>query len=291
MYTERIVRNVPSDITFTFVNGDDLVDPDGNAATVTITKADGSVVVTDAAATRISQGKYKYTLPGQSDLNLLKAVWTGEFSTLDRSETSYVEIAGAYFFTLRELRNYDAVLQQARFTDELLSNERRRTEDEFERVTGRGFVPRFMREVLYGEDTNTLWLEKPEVHAVTKLTVDGEDKLSLIDDGTIAADSSNLHVLRWTGGKFYSDAKVVIEYEYGSEIVPYECKRLAMKRARGMLLGDQAKIDERATSMVNEQGSFRLSTPGFRGAFTGIPDIDVYLNSMMLGGDAGIGVA
>jgi len=45
-----------------------------------------------------------------------------------------------------------------------------------------------------------------------------------------------------------------------------------------------ARIDERATVMnIPDFGNFQLATPGQRGSYTGIPEVDIVLDSYRLG--------
>jgi hypothetical protein len=56
-----------------------------------------------------------------------------------------------------------------------------------------------------------------------------------------------------------------------------------------MLVAGRSRIDERATLMqIPDFGTFNLATPGQRGSWTGIPDVDVVIDQYTLDG-GGIG--
>lgn len=294
MDIERVMRGTPTSVTVVFRGDEEPLDADG-AVTVEIRRADGTTLLsTTAVPGDPGSGQYTVVIPAQTDLNILEVVWTGEFSGNEASLVSYVEIVGSFLFTVSELRHFDQTLKNAdRFPTEALEEKRTLVEEEFEDICSRSFIPRFHREEftkLSGEAY--LSLRKAEPIDITKLTVDGEDRLDWVTGGLIRTDRDDPKVLNLFGPAqaiTRTRAAVVIEYEYGMRKVPPLIKDAGMKRARGLLLGQNATIDERATVMaIPEFGTFNLATPGQKGSYTGIPAIDAILDRYMLGiGGAG----
>lgn len=287
MDIERVLRGTPATVTVTFYGGEAAQDADVDV-TVTVKNPDGTTYSTSTALHEgaAGSGQYKVNIPPQTNLTLFEVVWTGTFSGNPVTLTSYVEVVGGFYYTLSELRKYDpALANTTRFTTEALIEKRAEVEAEFEEICGRAFVPRFHREVrsIYTGE-NYLRTEKPEVFNITKLTVDGADFTSWVTAGNIQRDPDDPHILHLFDdavGLAWSD-NVVLEYEYGLKRVPPLIKSVAKKRARGLLLGMNATIDERATVMaIPDFGTFNLATPGPK--YTGIPDIDAVLHRHMLG--------
>lgn len=283
MELERVIRNAPATLSMVFYSGSTAVSADGTV-TVVVKKADGTTLISgDAAKILTPYVHYNYVIPSQTNLNSLTLTWSGLFSGQAVTAVSYAEVVGGFLFSIGELRNYDSTLTNAtRFPDDTLVETRLSVEDEFEEVfCHRAFRPKFMRQ----DDVETigdgfLWLEKPEVSAVTKLTVDGVDKLSWVTNKDITKDRTNPYVLNIglnASGILFAST-IEIEYEYGMSQVPRRIKDVALQRARGMLLGQKSVIDERATLLsIPEFGTMSLATPGQGRFFTGIPSIDVVL--------------
>lgn len=288
---DRIVRNQSALLSTTFVNDETPVDADGTV-TVTVKRADGTTLASgNASLAGAGTGTYTFSLSPQATLNKLTVTWSGTFSAQPRSQVTTVEIAGAHYFTLKELRDYDSALSNTdKYPTIALKRARLEVEDEFERFCERAFVYRFHRQafrVSLEGTSDEIWLRKPEPKEILTFTMDGVDMLPLVSDGTIQIDESNPHLMFHTNGYFRGD--IVLEYEYGRDIEPpRDLVAKAKQRARGNLTGLRSRIDERATMMqVPDLGTFRLSTPGRGGAMTGIPEIDVVLSDYMLGASGG----
>lgn len=283
----RIVRGSPATLYATFYVDEAPADVDGQAATVTVTLGNGSQLVS-TAATRVSEGVYSYALPPMAELATLRAVWTGLRSGVAVSTTTYAEVVGAEYFALGELRNFDSVLlNTTKYPNSKLIQARLFVANEFEGICGRAFVPRYAREVLYGDghlsdrSYGTLWLSYPQLQRIISITVNGEDWA----DKSFSVPDDNLRVLNVTNASWPRGSQVIIEYEYGMPEPPIRIKEAAMKRAKYKLVADLSRIDERATTMnIPDFGNFILATPGMRGSKTGIPEVDVVLEDYVLGG-------
>jgi hypothetical protein len=289
MDVERILRSSPATVTMTFYNGSTPVNADG-AVTVTVKKADGTTLATGSASGPTSN-VYSYVIPAQANLNFLTITWSCTISSQAVTVTSYAEIVGGFLFSLSELRTTDTRLSDmTKFPDAKLIEERLSVEAEFEDITGRSFTPKFYREEYADIGDGYISLQRPEPSAVTKLTVDGVDRLSWVTSNYIRFDPSEPFVLNLTveASSLLFASQVTIEYEYGMRQVPRKVRDAAIKRAKGNLLGQNSAIDERAVTVSTpEFGTMTLATPGRFGWETGIPDVDVVLERYQLHSSAG----
>lgn len=300
---ERIQRGTPATLSVTFYGDETPVDSDVPVS-VTIMRADGSELST-GTADHGDEGVYTYVLPPQSNLNNLSVAWTGQFNGSAATLTTDVEIVGGNYFSISELRAYDSVLaNKTRYPYATLVNARAAVEAEFEGICGRAFVPRYARERLVGDVYGQIWLSNPEPLRVLSCTVNGDDW----SDRTFSGSSDNLRIVtldrpisgnQWwetfglddTSLGVYQDhgiypraSLIIIEYEFGKNAVPVRIKNAALKRAKHALVAGQSRIDERATTMnIPEFGNFVLATPGMRGSYTGIPEVDVVLADYVIG--------
>jgi hypothetical protein len=270
---QRITRGTPGTLSLAFTVDDVPADMDA-PPTVTVTAANGAQIAS-GAATRTGVGAYTYPLAGQAQLSTLSVAWAGLVSGNAASVTTYAEIVGAEYFSIAELRDTDSVLlNTTKYPNAKLIRARLAVESDFEGFCNRAFVPRYYRETIIGNGSNTLWLSQPEPLRLVSLVVNGEDWSAK----TYTRPDDNLHVIQLDSGCWPAAGRIVIEYEYGPEVTPVRVKNAAMKLAKYRLVSDQSRIDERATTMnVPDFGNFVLSTPGFRDALTGIPDVDVVL--------------
>lgn len=275
----RIVRGSPGTLMLTFTVDDAPTDLD-TPPDVSVTRADGSVAST-GTSTRTALGTYAYTLPAQSQLSILTVDWSGAVDSADVTATTYAEVVGNEYFSVADLRNFDAVLMNtAKYPTAKLIGARLVVENDFEDFCNRAFIPRGYREHLVGNGTSALWLTKPDPIRLVSLTVGDEDWSAR----TFTRPDDNLHVITLDEGCWPRDGKIVIEYEYGMLAPPPRVVNAAKKLAKYRLVADQSRIDERATTMnVPDFGNFVLSTPGLRDALTGIPDVDIVLWDYALG--------
>lgn len=281
MDSQRIRRGTPATVSVLFTGDETPIDPDGPAIDVTVTGANGTEVAS-GAATRAGTGAYTFNLPAQSSLNVLSIDWAGEFDGTPTTITTYADVVGGEYFTIAELRDFDSVLSNTtKYPYAKLVAARAYVEAEFEGICERAFVASYAREVLYGGGTCALWLANPEPLRLISLTVNDEDWSSK----QFTTPQYNLRVISAPADSpIPRAARVVIEYEYGKDIVPLRIKNAALKRAKYILVADQSRIDERATTMnIPDFGNFILATPGIRGSKTGIPEVDVVLDDYMLG--------
>lgn len=294
---ERVLRNTAATVSVTFYNGSTPVEADG-AVTVVVKKADGSTLLSTNATNEAAVGVYSVVIPAQANLNSLRITWTGTFTGTPATIENEVEIVGGFYFSIGELRNYEAAFANTtKFPDDALIDARDQVEAEFEDICGRAFVQRFAREesVEIDPDQDMLWLEYPEATRFTVLEQNSADLIGYYNSGYLIRDKDSprgIHVVGQAVGLFNYDTMyypISAEYEYGMTKVPIPIKQKALKRAKQFLLGLKSTIDERATTMIiPDVGTVNLATPGQRGAETGVPDIDVVLRRYSIDGEAGV---
>lgn len=286
---ERVLRNTPSTLSVTFYSNETPADPDANAVTFTARKADGTIAYT-GSATRTGVGVYTWLFAAQAFLMNYTLSWVGNFGGVPVTITTELEIVGGNYFTVAEMRAYDSVLNSVAYPYDEVVYQRQQVEAEFERICGRAFVPRFARETLTGDGSNELWLDNPEVTDILTLTIAGVNYISYESSLRVSRDHSKMiYFTEMSGLTFLEDEDIVIEYEYGMKKVPPQISDKAKKRTRGLLMGKNARIDDRISVIDGDFGRFNMATPGMDMGFgryvrssmgvwhTGIPDVDVVL--------------
>jgi hypothetical protein len=204
---DRILRGVSATLSQTVSVAEAGTDPNPDAATVTITRADGTPVVTDATAVNGPNGGFTYTLtPAQTALlDTLTATWTFTLNGFVQHLTSQVEIVGGYHFGLSQLRRCSRSGPTERVLDGEAAEARTLAETTIEQACGRAFVPRYSIERV---DSFQSW-PFPDVRALrSAVNMDGT-----ILTGAALTDAFNgiyvavslvpLHNRSWTVGVEY----------------------------------------------------------------------------------------
>ena len=111
----EILRSTPATIELLVYSEGTLVDLDGNP-TLVITDGAGTVV-TSGAVSHPGVGIYRSILPGQADLKVLDAAWTGALSGAPLTLHQDYEVVGNHLFTEAEARASNIVGMQTPFSD------------------------------------------------------------------------------------------------------------------------------------------------------------------------------
>lgn len=284
----RVARSAPATLTHTFVVDETLTDA-AAGVTVTITDANGTAVVTGAAATHGTVGVYTYAMAGQALLARYSVAWTGTFSGSSVTETDWVEVAGGFLFNLVDARGSDpALADTSKFPTAALKSSRQEVEDELEMICDRAFVPRYRRAVLDGSGAPDLMLSDFEWAASGRSAADVRSVRSAtmapqVGQAFVALTAGQLAscivtadgMLRRVDGNIWTEGvqNVIVEYEYGWDSPPSELVRAAMVRLRDRLSIPLTGIPDRASSFTAvDGGTYRLDMPG---AYkTGLPLVD-----------------
>ncbi|MCB5179503.1 hypothetical protein [Streptomyces antimicrobicus] len=235
--------------------------------TVTVRDAAGATVYTGAATS--SGSGWTASLPAQPE-GVYTVEWTAGATATDRDT---FEVVGGFLFTLPEARASDMDLADpGRFPTVELRHYREVVEDEFERITGRSFVPRTARVEVEADDTRSLFLGYFDLLAVK--AVSGPSGAVDVSGWAVGPSGSIRAPYELADGDRYT-----VTFAYGFAQVPEDVKRAGLLRLRSVLTAERSGIPDRATAFVAaEGGNFTLATPGRNGYETGIPEVDATLS-------------
>ena len=114
MADQRVLQRVAATIRVDMVDQDGAAAAAAGAVTVTVVRADGTVVATDRAATLQtgSTGTYEAALTAAETATLDQLTCTWKDGATTRAVT-VVDVVGRYMFTIAEARNSDPTLIDA----------------------------------------------------------------------------------------------------------------------------------------------------------------------------------
>lgn len=272
MSDSRILAGAPATLTAAFYDGGEaLVDP--GTVTVTVTRSDGTAVVTGAATTGTGAAVRTYLLPAQTRLDHLTATWT---ASSGRTGTTRHEIVGGFYAELAEIRALDAVTSEAKYPTALLEVARRQAEDRFEQATGAAWVRRHARDTLSGNSAARMVLPRRPPRSLIGVTIAGVVSADLTlfrlyDEGVIERTAG----ATWPKDTFGGGGNVVVEYVHGYDAPPADLKQAFLTYVRYLLLDTRSRIPDRATAMSTEFGTFQLASSTSRATL--IPEVDAIL--------------
>jgi len=243
-------------------------DPSPATSTVTVTKAGGTVLVTDAATTRTGPGAFQWPATGTSQVlttpDLLSLVWKATFSSVVTLQAAQLEVAGGVFFSLLELKNSDPAL--ASFSQTQLDAARVRAESDVEQVLGFAGVPRVAVERIVADQHGVIRTSWWNMRAVRSFTVNG----TTIDVSTLTIDDPVIT------GSWRAGDVITVVYEHGLDAPPRDLAEATMGLARVRAQAYNSSVPDRAERFVSENGrTFVLSSPS--AGKVGIPEVDSVL--------------
>lgn len=258
----RVQRGVAAQLARTFYVGETPTDVAGDV-TVTVTRLDGSAVVSGVASHPGPAGQYTFAVPAQARLDALVVDWSGSLGRY----RDLVEVVGGFYFDLAEARTEHG-LSLAQHPTEKLIRKRLEVEVECERICGQAFVPRFERAEVRGDGRGALLLPRVNVRALRAVTVAGTvwspAEVAAVD---VAASGVLRHPVGWSAGP------VVVEYEHGMDMPPEDLRTAAMLRLRSRVHMTTSGVPDRAVSWsAADGGTYRIALPS--GERTGIPEVD-----------------
>lgn len=282
--TEQIQRGMAAALAVTFYVDGVAADP--GVTTVTVTRLDGTAIVTGAATSGSGAAARTYALAGQTDLDILTVTWT---SAMYGDAQQTVEVVGELLFTLRQARAFDggALANTATYTTDAIGQARQAIAEEFEQVCGVSFVPRLTRETIDGAGRDWLFLSHLDASAIRAVEV--------LDSGTGAwtaytpAELADVQILdagqirRMDGTTFVSGRQNVrVTYEHGYARPPAGIVEAALLYLRFRMVS--SNLGSRTISASNEYGSEQYWTPGYSGrgsAINELPFVDKVLRQYM----------
>jgi hypothetical protein len=251
-----------------------LSDQDGNPAdaagtvTVTVTRADGTVIVTGAATTNpTGVGTYTYTLSAAAvaSYDVLTAVWS---DTGVVRATSRHRIVGGFLFSRDQLKAMTGV---GTFSPEELDAARDHVTDQFERYLRQAIAPTYDIDAFTTLGALFHVLPHRPVRTLRSCTVNAQ---------TVSTTSFVVNELsgRIQGPWFYGSCTV--GYEHGPDGPSRELRDAALQTARDVLLRERSGISSRARSQTNEMGATTQFAFAGKDHPTGIDEVDALLVSM-----------
>jgi hypothetical protein len=247
-------------------------DPSPDAATVTITRADGTALVTDAAAADLGTGVFGYTLTPTHTalLDTLTATWTYIRATYEEQVQTTVEVVGGFLFTISEFRALGGgYANTTNYPASAVEDMRTTVEQALEDACDVAFVPRYTRETISGTGGTDVLLRWPKVRAFRSVSIDDADVTSVV------ALREGLGYLStgWTFGR----GNVVVAYEHGWDTPPMRIRRAALLLAKQWITPGAA--DDRAINMSNDTGTYALFQAGVRGHTFSIPEVQAAVDA------------
>lgn len=281
---QRLLVAQPATLSVTYAS-------DPGAVTLTLTRADGTALVTGAATSGAGTTRtYALTAAQTADLDRLTAVWTSP--TLG-TVTQLVEVLGAHLFTVEQARAFDKkqLASTTAYPDSAIVEARDRITDAFEQLCGLAFVPRYRRVVLDGPAVGHVFLGAlstapgalllPDL-LVTRVrsveTRSGGDWTAFTaqDLADVVIEPGGVLRRELRGGWPLGRAVIRVGYEHGYAAPPLDVQRAALILATNQLV--PSNLPERALSQATEVGTFRLATAGYgRNNWFGIPSVDAVL--------------
>lgn len=249
---------------------------------VVLTNADTGAAITPASAVAAEEtGKLVQVLSGSETATpqRIKAAWTANVDGQAMTFTTYHEVVGDVLFTLAQARAWDggALGSKERYPDATVLEARDRVAEAFEDICGVSFGTRGTRETLDGTGGDTAWLSRMECQAVSAAATRDAGGTTW----TALTASELADCLLWPNGKLVRESlgtwpagsrNVRVDYTHGHARVPLEIREAALMVVRERLTGTD--LPRNSLTQVNELGTFRLATPGERGAWFGIPVVD-----------------
>jgi hypothetical protein len=270
---QRIVQGLSATLSHTFYVDGIATDPSPDAASVTITRDDGIELVTAGVAVNAGVGVASYTLTPLHtvELDVLTVAWTATVGGQSQVFTDIVEVVGGNLFTIAQARALSPLNDTTKYPTAAIVDARTMVESSLEDACGVAFVPRYDRRVFSGWGTSTLLLP-PRTRRIRSVSVAGVP---------LGAPAVSTMLLMPTGELYYPSAfgrgvaNLEIAFEHGYDYPPPRVSQAALLWCKNFLV--KGPVDDRMTSIVSEDGTFALSTPGMRGAMVGIPEVDAVI--------------
>jgi hypothetical protein len=254
---DRKLVNAQAEFTITYTVNGVPTDPAPLVSTVTITRADGTPIITNGSATPAGAsfpGTFLYSLtPGQNNqLDRLTATWTSSLGTIP----TVSEIVGGFLIDAETLK----ALYPTESNSEL-SRRRLDVETRLERACGRAFVPRYEQEYVSIDRRGRARLRWGSVRLVRSIAVAGYG-YSTQQISSLTLDTSNgmLYGLPYNG-RFNS---VFVAYEHGAEYFVGDVGSTALTALKETYGPDKIDSRIRSKSVDNVRISYgnQFSTEG-----------------------------
>lgn len=258
--------------------------------TVTVTDASGNTVASGDATIVAGKGRLSFTLTATqtAQVNRLTATWAGVVLGTDDpiTLTSYHEVVGDLLFTLAQARSFNAdglnaLADEVKYSAETILEVRDRIADAFGDILGFDVGLRANLDYLDSDGSAILKLSKSRVRTIRSIATRSVATWTAFttDQVTDVLFGPYGRMQRLTGGYWPAgNAAVKVAYEAGAQPIPTELRWAALKLLRAQLI--PSNLPSRATSLTDQFGTFTLATPGQRGSYFGLPEVDEVLNRL-----------
>lgn len=275
--------------TFVGADGETAADT-ASTPTCTVSREDGTALSAATVSHHSDSGALgsytaAITTTHTSQVDRLAITWTGTSGSQVQVYTDTLEVVGAHYFTIPEMRAFSRSMSDtSKWPIALLRDVRDEFEDRVESICGRAFVRRYERDRLDGDGSSTLLLSRRNPRSVLSVTVNGESQTAA--DFTVHRNGT----VHWDNGAFTppdstnGDRNVLIAYEHGDDAPRVDLKREGLKWCANRIFETVSGLPEGAQSLSPEgQGSVRMFTADpSRGKPTGIPSLDAVLMDLGL---------
>lgn len=275
---DRVLQGTPATASVSWYSNDTMVDP--GTVTVTITREDGTALVTGGSATGTGASLRLFSLntTQTAALDLLRLDWTS--ATLG-TLTTYIEVVGGYLFTLADARALRPLDNTTNYPAANVIAARTLAEMALEDACGVAFVPRYARETRTGKGCD-LMPKNPRPLSLTSVTVNGSTVAdAVIDDENGAAAATFYRPGGWGSGR----RNVTVKYTHGYPFPPPRVGRACLLLAKRFLV--DSPISDRVTTMTSSDGGTQFFvTAGVRDAVFDIPEANAVVQEYGVSGSA-----
>lgn len=277
---QRTLKGAAASLSWQPLDGDGVA-TDPGSVTVSVSRSDGTALVTDAATAGTGDNARTYSLAAThtAQLDRLTAVWKASGTTV---ATTYVDVVGGFIASIAQLlARYPGYDQAGTISTADLVAARNQVEDEFEACCGVAFVPRFTVDLLEGSGGDCLVLKRQELRSVTWATYryEGTTTDTAFTSGALASiQRSGPGIAEFTDSTYWPcESSILVGYEHGYDRPPGDVVEAFLIRVHDVITRRNSSVAMRATQMVSDGVTTNLAVPGWGSNMTGIPDVDTVL--------------
>jgi len=266
----EIQRGVTSSIRFPAYGEDPATFSGIPKVTVTRDSDEAKVLeeveAAEVAATEDDIAHFVVDIKGDEvpEVDLLTAVWSDGATSV----TTYTEVVGGFVTSLRSISKKlgtDTVAPEPE-----VAMEREIALRDIEGACGVAFRNRYSREALDGPGTTDLLLSHPQAVKLLSVTVAGEemdlDGLRVTAQGIVSGSAN------WPVGS----GNIVVAYVHGYGSFPQAASPVR-DLAAFRLTPAPSDVEERATSVTTDIGTYSIVLPGVRGARFPLPSVNAFV--------------
>lgn len=261
--------------TFTDAS-EEAADTTGTPTCTVTSRVTGQALTAATVTTETGAGIYTAALTPAAhtgELDILDLVWSGTVSSKTRTYTQTVEVVGAFYLSVPQLRATATLADASTRSAAQLRKYRTEGEDIIERARGVAYVPRCAVETFGPGDV--VRLKHRRVRSLLAVRVDGVAKT--------VADYDVDPVTRTVSGSLPPSATIVVAYTHGYDEAPQLAQEALREYVRAKCVIDSSSANRNPSSVTNlatgETYRFTQADPRF-GRWTGIEEVDSRINML-----------